>query len=54
VFVPTRPLDLIETLVSVGDRINAVLISSDIAWAKGLRALIAEEFPKIEQITRTS
>ena len=50
VFLPETPLDVIETLAVAGDQVRVVLISSEARWASGLRELIAEEFPKTEQI----
>jgi len=50
VFAPETPLEVIQTLVSVGDRIGAVLISPDAAWANGLREFLADEYPEIDRI----
>ena len=54
VFLPETPLDVIETLVTVGDQVGVVLISSEARWATGLRELIAEEFPKTDRIMLVS
>lgn len=54
VFLPETPLDVIETLVVAGDQVRVVLISSEAKWASGLRELIAEKFPKTDQIILVS
>lgn len=54
VFVPETPLDVIDTLVTVGDEVCAVLISSEATWANGLREFIADEFPKIDRVLLVS
>ena len=48
--MPATPLDLIQTLLRVGDRIGAAVISPDARWADGLRDFMADEYPDIDRI----
>jgi hypothetical protein len=50
VCTPATPLDVIQTLLGVGDRIGAAVISPDARWADGLRDFMADEYPEIDRI----
>jgi hypothetical protein len=49
VVVPKTPLDAVQALLAT-DRVAIVIVSQSAGWAAGLRELIAEEFPEIDQI----
>lgn len=47
---PATPLDVIQTLLGVGDRIGVAVLSPDARWADGLREFMADEYPEIDRI----
>jgi hypothetical protein len=50
VLAPTTPLDVIQRLLAVGDRVSVVVVSVEARWASGLDELISEEFPDIDHV----
>lgn len=49
-FACETPLDAIDTLVEIGDRIACAIVSSASRWADGLGEFIADEYPHVERI----
>lgn len=44
------PLDVIQTLLQLGDRIRHAIISSEPRWGLGLPEFLSDEYPDIERI----
>lgn len=49
-FVCETPLDAIDTLVELGDRVACAIVSVSAKWAEGLGEFLADEYPRVERI----
>ena len=49
-FACETPLDTIEMLIEVGNRVACAIVSSSARWADGLGEFLADEYPQIERI----
>ena len=49
-FACETPLDTIDTLVELGDRVACAIVSSATKWADGLGEFLADEYPHVERI----
>lgn len=48
--VCTTPLDVIDTVVKLGDRVACAILSSGARWADGLDEFLADEHPTIRRV----
>ncbi len=49
-FACQTPLDAVDTLVQVGDRVACALVSSDTKWGEAFAHFLADEFPHVQRI----
>ena len=49
-FACETPLDAIDTLVEIGDRVACAIVSTSARWADGLGEFLADEYPHVERI----
>ena len=49
-FACQTPLDAIDTLVQVGDRVACAIVCASVGWADALAEFLADEYPDIERI----
>lgn len=49
-FACETPLDVIRTLIDIGDRIACAVVSSTTEWGEGLAEFLADEYPSIDRV----
>lgn len=49
-FACRTPLDVIDTLVELGDRVACAVLSTGATWSTGLPDFIADEYPHIQRV----
>lgn len=49
-FACETPLDAVDTVVELGDRMACAIVSSSARWADGLAEFLADEYPHVERI----
>ena len=49
-FACETPLDAVDTLVELGERVACAIVSSSAKWAEGLGDFLADEYPHVERI----
>ena len=49
-FACETPLDVIDTLIDVHDRVACAVVSSKTAWGAGLGDFLADEYPAIQRV----
>lgn len=49
-FACETPLDVIDTLIEISDRIACAVVSSSTSWGAGLGDFLADEYPTIQRV----
>ncbi|MBV8761112.1 MAG: hypothetical protein JO257_27700 [Deltaproteobacteria bacterium] len=49
-FACETPLDVIDTLIEIHDRIACAVVSSQTPWGAGLGDFLADEYPTIQRV----
>lgn len=49
-FACETPLDVIDTLIEIGDRVACAIVSSTAPWGAGLGDFLADEYPTIQRV----
>ena len=49
-FACETPLDVIDSLVQIGDRVACAVVSSKTDWGQGLGDFLADEYPAIQRV----
>lgn len=49
-FACETPLDVIDTLIEIGDRVACAVVSSTTEWGAGLADFLADEYPSIQRV----
>jgi hypothetical protein len=49
-FACETPLDVIDTLIDIADRIACAVVSSKTQWGAGLGDFLADEYPTIQRV----
>ena len=49
-FACETPLDVVDTLIEIGDRVACAVVSSSTQWGNGLAEFLADEYPSIQRV----
>lgn len=49
-FACDTPLDVVDTLVELGERVACAIVSATATWGEGLGEFLADEYPHVERI----
>ena len=49
-FACETPLDVVQTLLDVGDRVACTVVASSVDWGEGLAEFLADEYPEVDRV----
>jgi len=50
VYACRTPLEVVDTLVGIGDNVACVVMDSGARWGRGLREFLADEYPRLQRM----